>query len=62
MVFHVPVTEICIILHYYNENDVDAAREYIETMLDLILYSHGLYVQMTDAHEHGKEEHKEHKH
>lgn len=27
----------------YDENDVDAAREYVEAMLEVILYSHHLY-------------------
>lgn len=49
-------------LKKYNNNDVDAAREYVEAMLDFILYSHILYTQMTGIREHGEKEHTAHKH
>ncbi len=33
----------------YDENDVDAARDYVEAMLGFILYSHGLYMNIKGA-------------
>jgi len=33
----------------YDENDVDAARECVEAMLEFILYSHKLYMFMTTS-------------
>ena len=35
--------ESVISLKYYDEDDVETAREYIEAMLELTLYSHHLY-------------------
>lgn len=49
-------------LKKYNENDVDAAREYVEAMLDFILYSHTLYMQITKVGDHIEEENANHKH
>lgn len=37
----------------YDINDVDAAREYVEAMLDFILYSHHLYKYMKKGEKHG---------
>ena len=39
----------------YKENGVDAAREYVEAMLEFILYSHKLYMYMASGGEHGGE-------
>lgn len=49
-------------LKKYNENDVEAARKYVEAMLDFILYCHILYTQMTGIGDHREEEHAAHKH
>ena len=38
---------------YYDENDVDAAREYIDAMLELTLYSHHLYEYIKSDIRHG---------
>jgi len=46
----------------YDENDVDAAREYVEAMLELILYSHKLYIYMTSAGGHAVEAAHGHEH
>lgn len=46
----------------YDENDVDAAREYVEAMLELILYSHKLYTYMTSAGGHAIEAAHGHEH
>ncbi|MBE0524869.1 MAG: hypothetical protein IBX40_11125 [Methanosarcinales archaeon] len=43
-------------LKKYDENDVDAAREYIGAMLEFMLYSHKLYTFMTSAGGHAAEE------
>ncbi len=37
----------------YDINDVDAAREYVEAMLDFVLYSHHLYKYMKKGEKHG---------
>jgi len=39
----------------YNENNVDAAREYVQAMLGFVLYSHHLYTNITGVGEHGEE-------
>lgn len=39
----------------YNENDVDAAREYVQAMLGFVLYSHNLYTYVKGGGEHGEE-------
>jgi len=39
----------------YDENDVDAAREYVQAMLGFVLYSHHLYTYMKGGVEHGEE-------
>ncbi len=49
-------------LKKYNENDVDAAREYVEAMLGFELYSHGLYTYVKSAKVHGEGEKEEHGH
>lgn len=49
-------------LKKYEENDVDAAREYVEAMLGFVLYSHGLYTYATSAKVHGEAEKEEHGH
>lgn len=36
----------------YDENDVDAAREYIHSMLEFVLYSHHLYKYIKAGGEH----------
>ncbi|MBI5228799.1 hypothetical protein HY991_01720 [Candidatus Micrarchaeota archaeon] len=41
----------------FDENDVDAAREYVETMLSLTLYAHHLYTFITSGGEHGEGKH-----
>jgi len=46
----------------YDENDVDAAREYVEAMLELILYSHKLYIYTTSAGGHAIEAAHGHEH
>ena len=46
----------------YDENDVDAAREYVEAMLELILYSHKVYIYMTSAGGHAVEAAHGHEH
>ena len=47
----------------YDENDVDAAREYVEGLsLGLTLFSHGLYTYMTSGEAHATEGEGEHKH
>ena len=40
----------------YDENDVDAAREYVQAMLGFVLYSHHLYTKVTGGLEHGEKE------
>jgi|SRR5659263_29751 len=44
-----------ISLKNYDENDVDAARDYVEAMLEFMLYSHKLYTYMTSAGGHSAE-------
>lgn len=39
----------------YDDNDVDAAREYIQAMLGFVLYSHHLYAYVKDVGEHDAE-------
>jgi len=39
----------------YDENDVDAAREYVQAMLGFVLYSHHLYTNVKGGEEHGEE-------
>lgn len=39
----------------YDEHDVDAAREYVEAMLEFMLYSHKLYIYTTSAGGHAAE-------
>jgi Family of unknown function (DUF6448) len=39
----------------YDENDVAAAREYVQAMLGFVLYSHHLYTFITSAEVHGEE-------
>jgi len=38
----------------YDENDVDAMREYVQAELGFILYSHGLYMNIKGGKEHGE--------
>lgn len=42
-------------LKNYDENDVDAAREYVRAMLGFMLYSHKLYMYMKSAGGHATE-------
>ena len=51
-------------LKSHDENDVDAAREYVNAMLEFMLYSHKLYTYMTSAggHAHAAEAGHGHKH
>jgi len=46
----------------YDENNVDAAREYVQAMLGFVLYSHHLYTDVTGGAEHGEEGMGGHKH
>lgn len=46
----------------YRENDVPAAREHVEAMLGLELYSHHLYMNITAGKAHGEEAAGGHKH
>jgi len=39
----------------YDENDVAAAREYVQALLGFVLYSHHLYTFITSAEVHGEE-------
>lgn len=39
----------------YDENNVTAAREYIQAMLGFVLYSHHLYTFVKGNEEHGEE-------
>jgi len=39
----------------YDENDVVAAREYVQAKLGFVLYSHHLYVYVKGGGEHGEE-------
>jgi len=39
----------------YDENDVDAAREYVQANLGFVLYSHHLYTNVKGGEEHGEE-------
>jgi len=47
---------------HYDENNVEAAREYVEAMLNALLFSHHLYLYVQDGSNHGKGEHGEHEH
>jgi len=46
----------------YDENDVDAAREYVQAMLGFVLYAHDLYAYMKGGGEHGRKEGSGHEH
>lgn len=47
----------------YDEDDVDAARNYVESMLGLTLYSHHLYKYIKKSGEHkSQEKHEGHEH
>jgi hypothetical protein len=46
----------------YDDNDVAAAREHVEAMLDLELYSHHLYMNIKHGNGHGEESEGEHEH
>lgn len=46
----------------YDENNVDAARQYVQAMLGFVLYSHHLYTKVKEVREHGEEEMKGHDH
>ena len=46
----------------YDENDVKAARKYISSMLDFMLFSHHLYLNIKEGKTHKKEKKSEHKH
>ena len=46
----------------YDENDVPAAREHVEAMLSLELYSHHLYMNIKHGNGHGEESESEHEH
>jgi hypothetical protein len=39
----------------YDENDVTAAREYVQAMLGFVLYSHHLYAYIKGGGDHGEE-------
>jgi len=44
----------------YDINDVAAAREYVEAMLGVLLFSHHLYMVLENGAEHGDSEHSGH--
>jgi hypothetical protein len=46
----------------YDDNDVAAAREHVEAMLDLELYSHHLYMNIKHGNGHGEGSEGEHEH
>jgi len=46
----------------YDENDVEAAREYVQAELGFVLFSHHLYTTITGAGEHEEEGTGGHKH
>jgi len=46
----------------YDENNVDAAREYVQAMLGFVLYAHHLYAFVKGAGAHGEEGMGGHKH
>lgn len=46
----------------YDENNVDAAREYVQAMLGFVLYSHHLYTNIASGGKHGEEGIGEHEH
>ncbi len=46
----------------YDENNIDAAREYVQAMLGFVLYSHQLYTYMKGGGEHNEEGIGGHKH
>jgi hypothetical protein len=46
----------------YDENDVDAAREYVQAMLGFELFSHHIYTAIKGGEEHGGEGEGGHKH
>lgn len=39
----------------YDENDVEAAREFVQAMLGFVLYSHHLYTFVKGGEVHGEE-------
>jgi len=46
----------------YDENNVDAAREYVQAMLGFVLYSHHLYTSVKGGEVHGEEGMRGHEH
>lgn len=46
----------------YDENNVDAAREFVQAMLGFVLFSHHLYTKIKGGGEHAEEETGGHKH
>ncbi|MGC9445092.1 MAG: DUF6448 family protein [Candidatus Methanospirareceae archaeon] len=46
----------------YDENDVGAARAFVQAMLGFVLYSHHLYASVKGGGEHGEEGTGEHEH
>jgi len=46
----------------YDENNVEAAREYVQAMLGFVLYSHHLYTNITGGEKHGEEPTSGHEH
>lgn len=46
----------------YDEDDVKAAREYVQAELGFVLYSHGIYAKIKGGGEHGEEEEGGHEH
>jgi len=46
----------------YDENDVNAAREYVQANLGFVLYSHHLYTNIKGEKEHGEEGMGKHEH
>lgn len=51
-----------IALKKYDENNVAAARAYVQAMLGFVLYSHHLYAFVKGGGEHGEEGMREHEH
>jgi hypothetical protein len=46
----------------YDENNVDAAREFVHASLGFVLYSHGLYAFVKGGEQHGEEAKGGHEH
>jgi hypothetical protein len=46
----------------YDDNDVAVAREHVEAMFDLELYSHNLYMSIKHRNGHGEKAEGEHEH